>query len=164
MVRGLRRGKRARDPGTNPALAVLSAAIHTRFADGHQVARAAIEALTSLPDAHLRVYSPLVFDNLSQAAIQALLEDLMQQHHENPKEEGIGYEATMEIFRDLRERSRDEGALRNRASMLLRLLDRRGLTVDAATRARVTACEDADQLEQWFDRAIVASRTDEVFA
>lgn len=67
----------------NPALAVLSAAIHARFVDGHQVSRAAVEAR---------------------------------------------------------------------------------LTVDEATRTRVTACEDADQLEQWFDRAIVASRTDEVFA
>lgn len=88
----------------------------------------------------------------------------MHQHHEEPKEEGIGYEATMEIFRELRERHIIQSALRSKASMLLRLLDRRGLTVEAATRARVTACEDADQLEQWFDRAIVASRTDEVFA
>lgn len=127
--------------------------------------RAAVEALTCLPDAHIRVYSPLVFGNLSQAAIHAILEDIMQQHHENPRqEEGIGYEATMEILLDLRARSEIKGALRKQASMLLRLMDRRGLAVDEATRARVTACEDADQLEQWFDRAIVASRPDEVFA
>jgi len=126
--------------------------------------RAAVEALTCLPDAHIRVYSPLVFDNLSQEALHALLEDIMHQHHEDRAEEqGIGYEATMEILLDLRARSRDEGALRKQASMLLRLLDRRGLAVDEATRARVTACEDADQLEQWFDRAIVAGHIDEVF-
>lgn len=149
----------------NPALAVLSAAIHARFADGHRVSRAAVEALTCLPDAHLRVYSPLVFGNLSQAAIHVILEDIMQEHQENPRqEEGIGYEATMEILLDLRARSRDEGALRNRAAMLLRLLDRRALAVDEATRARVTACEDAVQLEAWFDRAVVASCIDEVFA
>jgi len=66
----------------------------------------------------------------------------------------------MWILRDLQVRRELKGA----ASMLLRLLDRRGLAVDEATRARVTACEDADQLEQWFDRAVVASRTAEVFA
>lgn len=172
----------------NPALAVLSAAMHARSANGPPVARAAVEALTSLPGAHVRIYSPLVFGKLSQHAIHEILEDIMQQHQQRPDEEdGIGYEATMEILLDLRKRCEQEGrrkgqaeglveglargeaegkaaeALRSRADLLLRLLERRGLEVDEAAVKRIQECRSRARLDQWFDRAIEASRISQVF-
>lgn len=47
---------------------------------------------------------------------------------------------------------------------MLRLLERRGLTVSDEQRERVLSCRDLLTIEAWFDRAIVASIVDEVFA
>jgi hypothetical protein len=44
------------------------------------------------------------------------------------------------------------------------LLARRGIGVDAATAQRVLACEDHATLDAWFDRAVAATRIEEVFA
>ena len=49
------------------------------------------------------------------------------------------------------------------ASMLLRILDRRGITVDPAARNRIASCTDIDQLEHWGDRALEIERVEELF-
>jgi len=50
-----------------------------------------------------------------------------------------------------------------KAELLLRLLVRRGLRVDGATRERVLAASTAD-LDAWFDRAVDAARLEDAFA
>jgi hypothetical protein len=47
--------------------------------------------------------------------------------------------------------------------LLLRLLRRKGFTVDAAVEARSADCKD-DQLDAWADRVLTATSLDEVFA
>jgi hypothetical protein len=49
------------------------------------------------------------------------------------------------------------------ASMLLRILDKRGIAVDAAARDRIASCADIDQLERWGDRALEIVRVEELF-
>jgi hypothetical protein len=56
-----------------------------------------------------------------------------------------------------------EGRIEGEARALLRVIDRRGLAIDEATRARVLTCTEAAALDRWLDRAVTASQTSEVF-
>ena len=51
-----------------------------------------------------------------------------------------------------------------RAEDIVHLLDRRGIPVSDTERTRITSCDDLDTLTLWFDRAITATSTAEVFA
>ncbi|MEQ8274490.1 MAG: hypothetical protein RMA76_45340 [Deltaproteobacteria bacterium] len=56
------------------------------------------------------------------------------------------------------------GALKGRAAMLLRVLERRGLTLTDDQRVHIRACDDVECLERWLDRALDATSVDEVLA
>lgn len=56
-----------------------------------------------------------------------------------------------------------KGRARATAEMLLRMLGHRGWPVPASLRARVLATTDERRLQQWFDRALVATSLEEVF-
>lgn len=58
---------------------------------------------------------------------------------------------------------RVEGHTESRAKDILRLLEVRGIDVPEAARERITTCADLDTLGTWFDRAITAADTDELF-
>ena len=69
--------------------------------------------------------------------------------------------AVIERALELREA---RGEARGEAKALLRILARRGITVDDTARARLTACADTARLELWIDRAVTATSMEEVFA
>jgi len=50
-----------------------------------------------------------------------------------------------------------------RAEAVLRVLDKRGVALSEDQRARVAGCTDLDQLDEWLDRAVTATRAAEVF-
>ena len=54
--------------------------------------------------------------------------------------------------------------LASRRDILLRLLDRRGLTLSTAQRRQIERCTDLQRLDLWLDRVVGASSTREVFA
>ena len=62
-----------------------------------------------------------------------------------------------------REQGREEGLLLGKHDALLRLLERRGLSVSEHERSRINACDDLEQLDLWFDRAITATAAEELF-
>ena len=64
---------------------------------------------------------------------------------------------------DREARGEARGEARAKSEMVLRLLARRGIGVDDAIAARVVAFEDGATLDAWFDRAVVATRAEEVF-
>ncbi|MGW2705246.1 hypothetical protein [Streptomyces sp. NPDC001340] len=57
-----------------------------------------------------------------------------------------------------------QGKSKGKAEAVLRLLERRGIAISDGTRDYVTSCDDLDLLNVWFDRAITATTTAEVFA
>ena len=57
-----------------------------------------------------------------------------------------------------------EGEAKGEAKALLRLLDKRGLVLSDEQRKKIGDCTETAQLDLWFDRAITASSTHEVFA
>lgn len=73
-------------------------------------------------------------------------------------------EAYMTGAQILRDEGRAEGEARGEARALLRVLDRRGITLSEVERARIERCVDIAQLERWLDRALLASSSADLFA
>ncbi|MFC6067622.1 hypothetical protein [Streptomyces ochraceiscleroticus] len=59
---------------------------------------------------------------------------------------------------------RAEGEADGRVTLILRLLEGRGIAVSEEARARITGCTELDVLDRWFDRALTAQEADELFA
>ncbi|QVQ50377.1 hypothetical protein J4H86_15710 [Spiractinospora alimapuensis] len=57
-----------------------------------------------------------------------------------------------------------EGQAEARAADVVRILEKRRVTVDAASRERILGCTDLHQLTQWFDRAITVEAVSELFS
>ena len=60
------------------------------------------------------------------------------------------------------ERGRHQGKAEMGAEYLLRTLAARGIPVDEQTRQRIMSCTDVATLDQWFERALNATRLSEV--
>ncbi|MFJ4690993.1 hypothetical protein [Streptomyces sp. NPDC088766] len=56
-----------------------------------------------------------------------------------------------------------EGKAEDRASLVLRVLDKRGVDVPEGTRERITSCTDLDTLTLWFDRSLTATTAEDLF-
>lgn len=70
---------------------------------------------------------------------------------------------TSPLSEEIRDEGRAEGKAEGKAEVIIRLLERRGLQISADDRDRITGCTDLDVLDTWFDRAITAATTHEVF-
>jgi hypothetical protein len=62
-----------------------------------------------------------------------------------------------------REEGREQGRVQERAEMVLRVLEWRGIAVSDSVRERVDACADLDQLEIWAQRAVHITDAEELF-
>jgi hypothetical protein len=58
---------------------------------------------------------------------------------------------------------REQGLEQAKAEYVIKALDKRGLDLTLEQRAQVSACTDLAQLDQWFDRALTAAATADVF-
>lgn len=67
------------------------------------------------------------------------------------------------VYATIYDEAIDKGKLAGELQMLLRLLDKRGLSLTEAQRDRVLACNDEGQLQEWFDRALTADHASELF-
>ncbi|GAB3997389.1 hypothetical protein GCM10029992_20140 [Glycomyces albus] len=56
-----------------------------------------------------------------------------------------------------------KGVLKGEAKLVLRAIERRGIELSEADRARIMSCEDVELLELWFDRTYDATSAEEVF-
>jgi hypothetical protein len=63
----------------------------------------------------------------------------------------------------LAEKVREEGRIQNRAEMILRILEWRGIPVPESVRQRVMACTGLDQLEAWGRRAVHGATAGDLF-
>ncbi|MFB7246113.1 hypothetical protein CW362_34445 [Streptomyces populi] len=64
----------------------------------------------------------------------------------------------------LRAEGRVEGRVEDRIEMILRILELRGIEVSEATRLRVQACSDLEQLKIWSERAVHVTDPADLFA
>jgi hypothetical protein len=133
-----------------PELAVLSAMAHGASERGAAIAAAALPAIRELDEERARFYGDLVLNSLNEAARQAL-EAMMK-----------GYEYQSEFAKKYVAQGRSEGLSEGEARALLTALRVRGIVVPEATRERILAQKDPEQLERWLEKAVVATSLAEV--
>ena len=130
-----------------PALDMESAAGAARVLDAIRATRASA--------AQRKRLTAIILKRASQAARRHLEELMQTTEYEDDFIESyvkVGIEQGIE-----------RGAVADAADKLLRLLDGRGLHPTDAQRAQVAASTDMSQLNLWFDRAINAESTADVF-
>jgi hypothetical protein len=134
-----------------PQLAVLSSVAH---GNGEvdvavSVARAAVDAISPLPEEQRLLYSLLIERSLSEGARKVLAMDahiekfLSEAHHQ---------------------RSFDRGKAEGETKALLMILQHRGLAVSDDQRRLILACTDVATLDRWLGRALAASSVSELLA
>jgi hypothetical protein len=136
-----------------PELAVLSAIAHGRGARGLDIALAVVAAAAGLDDERARLYADLAVGSLGQAAKRAL-EEMM---------ESGKYEYQSDFARKYFSKGKEEGIAQGRAEALLAVLEARSLEVSAEARARILACNEPGELDQWLRRAATAPTIQDVF-
>ncbi|MER5536323.1 hypothetical protein [Streptomyces mirabilis] len=57
-----------------------------------------------------------------------------------------------------------EGKAKDRATLILRVLEKHGVNVPEDVRERITSCTDLDTLMLWFDRSLTAATAEDLFA
>lgn len=61
------------------------------------------------------------------------------------------------------EETRIDTRIKDRVEAILRILDVRGIDIPDTDRERIAACADLDTLDTWFDRAVTAGTSEELF-
>jgi hypothetical protein len=71
---------------------------------------------------------------------------------------------TYPFVSQMRLQAREEGRAEGLAAAIVKVLERRGIEVDDASRARIMSCGDADALDMWLDRSFVVATASELLA
>lgn len=70
---------------------------------------------------------------------------------------------TFTYVSETRAKGRAEGRAEGEATIILRILKRRGILVDDRSRQRIESCTDQDTLEKWADRIVDIEAIEELF-
>ena len=149
----------------NPILAVLSALAHGNEPEnGIPVVRIALEALTTLDNQDTQIYAHLIFNALAEPVSRALRNEAMLRNViPADKLQGQFLLKIVDEYRALHAREARARA-QGEATVLLKILDRVGITLTDEQRHTIEACEDRAQLERWVDRAFDVKTAAELFA
>jgi hypothetical protein len=150
-----------------PALAVLSAMAHGRGAKGGALAFKVLCGLMGdgqLDDDHVRVYNDLVMASLDEAARRALEELMNTSGYQYQSEFARKHYALGEAKGKAEGKAEGEakGKAEGKAEAILAVLQARGIAVPSEAEARVRACVDATQLDEWLRRAAVGKAVEEI--
>ncbi len=138
-----------------PELALLSAPGHLSDPERRNVLTMVLEAMHHLePD--LRVHYHDYISTCVPDRYRKEWEELVAMAIEN-------YHWESDFAHEHQAIGRAEGRAEALAGSVLRILDRRGLAVGEADRARVTGCSDLDQLMHWLDLALVVDSAKQIF-
>jgi hypothetical protein len=145
-------------PDSSPWLVIFSGCIGAIDMENERGCRQVLTAIreTSASTANIRSLTTIIMAVASAAARQ-ILEDLM---------------ATTQFKSDFidglieqgLEQGLTRGAAQAKAEDILKVLQARGLLTTSEQREQVTSCTDLGQLGKWFDRALTAPSTADVFA
>jgi hypothetical protein len=67
------------------------------------------------------------------------------------------------FFSETQRRSFAQGEAKGEARAILRILERRGVSISAELRDRILGCSDLATLEGWLDKALTAASAEELF-
>jgi len=129
---------------------VLSALIHSKSKKARAILNVLATALDGLDIPTAERFAGLTAAGLGSPDARQHWRDLMTAHT---------YRYESELTEELRAEGRAEG----QATMLLRVLQARGLDLSDELRERILSCSDSETLNAWADRAVIAKSADEIF-
>ncbi|WP_405886953.1 hypothetical protein OG739_19465 [Streptomyces longwoodensis] len=133
---------------------VDSAMTHGRGTGAAAILEPLAAALETVEPETAVVFAELVEACLVDAQAQEIWRNLMAP---------VNYFFKNPVAEKVRDEGREEGREEERAAMVLRILEWRGIAVSEAVRERVTGCADLGLLETWAQRAVHASSAEELF-
>lgn len=146
------------EAGKDPELAVLSALAHRHEEElAPEIMNAVFTSARGLDEERFRFYVDLALSAMSGAARKAL--EAMMRSSGYQYQSAIARQFVAEGF----EQGQQKGRLEGEQRALLKVLETRGLTVDASTREKILACTDLEHLERWLDEALVATSVQDLF-
>lgn len=132
-------------------LAILSALAHGNGPEGLAVLGVALRALERLDPKHGAVYFQIIYTALREPLQRAMERLVMERQAEHESE-----------LPPFLQQYRLEGRLEGSRAALLRLMQRAGIPLTEAERARVETCTDAATLERWLDNVLGAKTAADV--
>lgn len=147
------------DACRDPELAVLSSIAHG--STSLDVAIAATIAVAGLDEERLKMYYDLIVASLTHAARIALEKHMATSNYQYQSEFARKYVAQGKAEGILEGKAEGEAA--GKANALLTFLGARGLALDEEGRARIAACTDIEQLDEWIKRAATAATIAQLF-
>jgi hypothetical protein len=135
-------------------LATFSALTHGRARDVGEILEALALALGAADPDSVAYYSELLEVGLGATPAREIWRKLMPRTY---------FPGRGTLIEQTWREGEAEGRAKERAMMVLRVLENRGIPTLSATRDRVTACTDLETLGRWLDRAFVVDTAEEIF-
>ncbi|NGO66921.1 hypothetical protein [Streptomyces boncukensis] len=145
-------GRAARDL----ALATFSAITHARDADAAAILEALATALGEVDDESAEYFTELLEIGLAGSPAGDVWRDMARS--------GVFFPGRGTLVEEYYLKGAAATRVEERSRMILRILDHRGIPVPDDVRERIRACDDADMLDRWADRALDVAAAGELFA
>ncbi|WP_067255279.1 hypothetical protein [Streptomyces sp. DSM 15324] len=141
----------------NPAVAALAAIVHSENRRAPAILETLARGLLSLDPLSTAYWTELVEVGLENTPIREKWKTMMDTLVTH-------FPGHRTMFEEKYLKGKAEGAAKDRASLILRVLDKHGIEVSDSVRERITSCADLDTLTVWFDRALSAVSVQDLFA
>ncbi|GGN65749.1 hypothetical protein GCM10011579_036540 [Streptomyces albiflavescens] len=139
----------------NVAMAAFSAVVHGRSTEGTAILDPLARVLQSMDGKSAEYYYEFVEVGLGATPAGDKWREILSFVSYFPGRGTVRETAYLE--------GKAEGKAEDRASLILRVLDKHGVSVPEDTRDRITSCTDLDTLALWFDRALTATAAEDLF-
>ncbi|MEV6957009.1 hypothetical protein [Streptomyces sp. NPDC051183] len=140
-------------------IATFAAMTHGRDRNATAILEALAEALESTDPESVAYFAELLEIGLGNSLARDIWRHLM------PRTSFPGRGTLIEeTYQEGEAKGRTEGKAEERARMVLRVLDHRGVAVADEVRERVIACGELDVLGRWIDLAFTVDHAEELFA
>jgi hypothetical protein len=139
-----------------PALSVLSAIVHSDDRRAPAILEAMVRGLLSFDPDTTAYWFEVMEVGLENTPAKEKWRDLMSNVITHFPGHGT-------LFEEKYLEGKAEGKTEDRASLILRVLEKHGIDVPDDIRERITSCTDLDTLTLWFDRSLTASTAEDLF-
>ena len=137
----------------NPALAALSAIVHSDSRRAPAILEAVIRGLVSFEPDTIGYWLEVVEVGLENTPVKENWRSLMKTH----------FPGHRTMFEETYLEGKAEGKAEDRATLILRVLEKHGVEVTEDIRERITSCTDLDTLTLWFDRSLTVTTAADLF-
>ncbi|GAA2239879.1 hypothetical protein [Streptomyces indiaensis] len=143
-----------------PALAAFSAIVHSESEKAPAILEMVARGMRSFDKATAKYWCEWLEVGLENTPVRDTWRGLEKMVGTYFPGRGTLFE---ESYLEGKAAGRAEGRAEDRVTMILRVLEKRGVGIPQATRDRISSCTDLDTLTLWFDRSLTAATAEDLF-